>query len=117
MRKLLIVLAGLIAAAVFLRLGYHTQQELRRDRPLLPLTFAHADHVSVNCVLCHHNFIDRTGAGLCLDCHKTDPAVNALIETQFHDLCRDCHVEKQAQGKAAGPTRACDACHTADDAP
>ena len=116
MRQLLtgLVIAALIGAGWVIHLG---QQELRRNRPMLPVTFAHVDHTTVNCVLCHHNFIDHTGSGLCFDCHKNDPAVSAEIETQFHDLCRDCHVEQQAAGEEAGPTRQCDACHTADDAP
>jgi len=115
-RLLTVLLAGAIgvSAGWLFHLG---QLDLRRDRPLLPVTFAHVDHTTVNCVLCHHNYIDHTGSGLCFDCHKTDPTVNALIETQFHELCWGCHVERQAQGEDAGPTRQCDACHTADDAP
>lgn len=84
---------------------------------LLPLTFAHADHQEVNCVDCHHEFVDATPRGPCLECHAEDPAVAHLLETQFHDLCRGCHVERLAAGLAAGPTRACAACHTADEAP
>lgn len=93
------------------------QDRLRRARPLLPLTFAHADHLEVTCVACHHNFLDDTGQGLCFDCHKTDRSVSHLIETQFHDLCRGCHVEKQLAGEDGGPLRACLDCHVADDAP
>ena len=87
------------------------------DAALLPLTFAHADHQAVNCVACHHEFVDATPRGPCLECHAEDPAVAHLIEAQFHDLCRGCHVERRIAGLAAGPTRACGACHTADDAP
>ena len=117
MRRLLIPTAGLAllaGAAWLIGLG---QTELRRERPMLPLTFAHADHTTVNCVTCHHNYLDDTGAGLCFDCHKTDPAVSALIETHFHDLCRDCHLDRQVAGEDGGPVRSCDDCHTADDAP
>ena len=42
-------------------------------REALPLTFAHADHRSVNCIDCHHNFADTTGQGLCLACHRNPP--------------------------------------------
>jgi len=84
---------------------------------LLPLNFAHADHVDQQCVECHHNFIDDTGGGLCLDCHKTDPEVSSLIEEQFHDLCRNCHIEQQVLAEAHGPTRECIACHIRDDRP
>lgn len=89
----------------------------RSDATLLPLTFAHADHQAVNCVDCHHEFVDATPRGPCLECHAADPAVAHLVEVQFHDLCRGCHVERLAAGLAAGPTRACGACHTADEAP
>ena len=85
--------------------------------PLLPITFAHADHQEVNCIACHHEFVDATPRGPCFECHKEDPQVAHLVEEQFHDLCRGCHVERHAEGLAAGPTRACTACHTADTAP
>ena len=117
MRNLLI-LAGCSLATFAAGYGWlQWQEKLRAERPMLPLTFAHLDHRSVNCVDCHHNFLDDTGQGLCFDCHKTDPTVNALMEEQFHTLCRNCHVEKQQQGEDAGPTRQCIDCHTADEAP
>ncbi len=84
---------------------------------MLAVTFAHADHTEQNCVVCHHNFTDDTGTGLCFDCHKTDPAVAPLIEEQFHDLCRGCHLEEQLAGGDHGPTRACIDCHQHDLAP
>ena len=116
MRNLLILGLGTLAL-IGLAYGWlEWQKQLRAERPLLPLTFAHIDHRIVNCVDCHHDFIDDTGKGLCFDCHKTDPSVNALIEEQFHTLCRDCHVERQHLGEDAGPTRQCVDCHTADEA-
>ena len=87
------------------------------ERPLLELHFAHVDHEEVNCVTCHHNFVDDTGNGLCFDCHKTDPAVAPLIEMHFHGFCRGCHAERRAEGEASGPVRACNACHEADELP
>ena len=117
MRNLLILAGCSLATFAAGYLWLQWQAELRAERPMLPLTFAHLDHRSVNCVDCHHNFIDDTGQGLCFDCHKTDPNVNALMEEQFHALCRDCHVEKQRLGEDAGPTRQCIDCHTADEAP
>ena len=101
-------------------LGYliHIAQPvLRRSQPMLPLSFAHADHATVNCVKCHHNFIDDSGHGLCFDCHKTDQQVNALIEEQFHELCRDCHEKQQKLGEDGGPVRRCLDCHSPDEAP
>ena len=84
---------------------------------LLAVTFAHADHTEQNCIACHHNFVDDTGMGLCFDCHKTDPEIAPLIETQFHDLCRGCHLTEQLSGGMHGPTRACLDCHQRDTAP
>ena len=38
--------------------------------PILPMNFAHLDHANENCVLCHHNYVDDTGGGLCMNCQK-----------------------------------------------
>ena len=99
--------------------AYQGRQAMVDTRPLLPLTFAHLDHRAVNCITCHHNFTDDTGQGLCIDCHRTDPDVRLQIEPMFHTLCRDCHVEKHADAKDAGPVRRCADCHSVEaiDAP
>jgi hypothetical protein len=86
-------------------------------KKILPMNFAHLDHVQVNCVDCHHNYVDDTGGGLCMNCHVTDPQVWPLFEQQFHDLCRGCHEEKAALGEAGGPPRRCVACHMGDELP
>ncbi len=84
---------------------------------MLAVYFAHADHMDQSCIACHHNYVDDTGSGMCFDCHKTDQEVAALIETQFHDLCRGCHIDEQAAGHEHGPTRHCVACHIPDTQP
>ena len=84
---------------------------------VLAMNFAHADHVEQSCIDCHHNFVDTTGLGMCIDCHKTDTSVAPLLEEQFHELCRSCHVSEQQKGSEHGPTRQCNACHTPDDQP
>lgn len=117
MRSLLIwigAITGLVAAGYLVAV---LQEDLRATNPILPVTFAHSDHLEQTCVECHHNFTDDTGQGFCFDCHKTDMSVASLVETQFHDLCRDCHIEKQLLGEEGGPVRACIDCHTADDDP
>ncbi len=86
-------------------------------RKILPMTFDHEHHVPVNCVDCHHNYVDDTGGGLCMNCHVTDQDVWPLFENQFHALCRDCHAEKTALGEIGGPPRECMACHLGDDLP
>ena len=85
--------------------------------PILPMNFAHDDHVPVNCVDCHHNYVDDTGGGLCMNCHVTNESVWPLLERQYHDLCRGCHEDKAALGEAGGPPRECMACHLGDDLP
>lgn len=84
---------------------------------ILPMTFAHADHKEEACVTCHHNFTDGLGFGNCMTCHVSDKEVWPVLETQFHTLCRSCHEERDAEGKASGPVRACVACHLVDDKP
>jgi hypothetical protein len=79
--------------------------------PILPMSFAHADHTTENCILCHHNYNDDTGGGPCMNCHTP------LFEKQYHDLCRSCHAEKAAQGIDGGPPRHCIECHRGDDLP
>lgn len=83
-------------------------------RAVLPMTFAHADHVAEPCATCHHEFVDGISGLTCISCHLTDPTVSPLLETQFHMLCRSCHVEARAAGQAHGPTRHCIACHLPD---
>jgi len=112
-----IVGAGLIASLALAVAADRGRRDAVETRTLLPLTFAHVDHRSVNCITCHHNFVDSTGQGLCIDCHKTNAKVREQIEPMFHALCRDCHVAKRAAGDDAGPVRRCGDCHTADEEP
>jgi len=107
--------AALVRALVFASLcsaSAHARADAR-----LPMTFAHADHRAQNCIRCHHEFTDRSGQGLCLDCHLRDAKIRPLLETQFHALCRGCHVEQRRLGNTAGPTRRCYDCHHEDDQP
>lgn len=80
--------------------------------PRLEVSFPHEKHRNVNCVTCHHNFVDKTGLGSCLDCHRsarTDLPQSA--EATFHRFCRNCHTELAQTTTEHGPTRACSACH------
>ena len=85
--------------------------------PILPMSFAHADHVAENCILCHHNYNDDTGGGPCMHCHTTNQQVWPLFEKQYHELCRGCHEDKAAEGIDGGPPRKCMDCHLGDDLP
>ena len=84
---------------------------------ILPMTFAHTDHVTVSCVDCHHNYVDDTGIEPCMYCHVTDAEVAGLLEEQFHTLCRGCHEDLAGDGTAGGPPRQCIACHVVDQLP
>lgn len=112
MRASLIVTLGIVATLIAVSTG---EQSHRGE--LLPMSFAHIDHREQNCIECHHDFADDSGNGLCIDCHKRDPALDPLIEAQFHDLCRGCHIEQRSLGHDAGPTRACIDCHHTEDKP
>lgn len=85
--------------------------------PILPMSFAHEDHIAENCIVCHHNYNDNTGGGPCMNCHTTNQDVWPLFEKQYHDLCRTCHEEKAALGEPGGPPRHCIECHRGDDLP
>ncbi len=85
--------------------------------PILPMTFAHRDHVGQNCLVCHHNYADDTGDAACMFCHVDDERVADLLEPQFHELCMGCHLERQRAGDAHGPVRRCVDCHLEESFP
>ena len=115
--------SGVIIALVFIFEQIAQEQNIEFgahdvNLKMLPVTFAHADHTHETCVTCHHNYIDDTGSGLCFHCHKTDPEVAPIIEQQFHDFCRGCHIDKLVVDKDFhGPIRICKDCHTAESEP
>ena len=116
----ILVLAGVLLVAYESPFAVEKpRRDFYYDAPdrILPMTFAHADHVAVNCVDCHHNYVDDTGGGLCMNCHVTDPRVWPLLQNQFHALCRGCHEEKAALGEDGGPPRQCMECHLGDELP
>jgi predicted CXXCH cytochrome family protein len=116
--KVIILSSCALLVALVALTAWSGRPAVRADRETLPMTFAHADHRATGCATCHHNFVDAVGfGGECIDCHQTDATVAHLVEAQFHDLCRGCHVERRAAGETAGPVRQCRACHTPDDAP
>jgi len=123
--KPLLLIAALLGILAMVLLAADLRLGNRDDPQVVPLpagdmlvvSFAHADHLEQNCVDCHHNFVDDSGTGMCFDCHKTQAEVAPHIEEQFHDLCRGCHIEKQAAGADHGPTRQCISCHVRDDRP
>jgi hypothetical protein len=119
--RLKLVLAAMIGLYGLLVLfSSDVFHDLENEPPVtgvLPMTFAHKDHIEQNCILCHHNYNDDTGTGMCIDCHLRDPEVSHLLEEQFHGLCMTCHAEKYMEGEKGGPLRRCIDCHEEDHLP
>ncbi len=103
---------GLITLVVVASILYRTQLVLHAE--LLPVAFEHLDHTDEKCIICHHNYQDDTGYDSCYSCHKHDKTVALEIESMFHGLCRDCHIERALLGEVSGPFRVCRDCHNAD---
>ena len=79
----------------------------------IAVNFPHESHTSVNCIACHHNFVDHTGVTACVDCHRSQRAdLPQSSEATFHSFCRGCHTQLALESERHGPTRACSACHT-----
>jgi predicted CXXCH cytochrome family protein len=82
-----------------------------RSAPL-PIDLPHEKHRAVACVLCHHNFTDRSGEGSCISCHRSNRAdLRAGVEARFHDFCLGCHRDPPANFAHHGPVTQCETCH------
>lgn len=78
----------------------------------LELDFPHDKHGAVNCLTCHHNYADGTGAALCVECHRSQRAdLRAGAEARFHGFCFECHRHPSASLKGHGPVAGCHVCH------
>jgi len=78
----------------------------------IAVIFPHESHLSVNCVACHHNYIDHTGFLACIDCHRAERRdLPHSSEATFHTFCRGCHTKLAIDAVKHGPTRACSMCH------
>jgi predicted CXXCH cytochrome family protein len=85
---------------------------------LLPVYFPHEKHTTVDCVTCHHNFVDKTGLGSCRDCHRSARAdLPESAEATFHTFCRTCHTDLAQTTAKHGPTRDCAVCHAKEPPP
>jgi hypothetical protein len=74
--------------------------------------FPHEKHRTVNCIACHHNFVDKTGAGSCFDCHRSARTdLPQAAEATFHVFCRNCHRNLAMERTKHGPVRECSGCH------
>lgn len=98
------------------RLALREPLSARRER--LVLDFPHDKHRDVNCIECHHNFTDGTGADACVTCHRsTRTDLIAGPEARFHEFCLDCHRDPPARFSRHGPVTGCQSCHAQPHAP
>lgn len=114
--RLILICASVAALAVLPLVRPHARLALRaplgRRTETLALDFPHDKHRAVNCILCHHNFRDETGADSCISCHRSSrPAIRVSAEARFHDFCLGCHRDPPAPLTRHGPTTGCDSCH------
>jgi predicted CXXCH cytochrome family protein len=111
---LVIVLGSLVALLLLLHPG--TSLALREPfvsrSERLVLDFPHDKHRAVACARCHHDFLDRSGEGSCVSCHRSGRAdIRVGAEARFHDFCLGCHRDPPAYLSASGPVTGCDTCH------
>ena len=105
-----VAIAGLAAGGVRAMLR---EAALNRTAPL-PLDFPHDRHTGVNCLLCHHNYVDKSGFDSCITCHRAHrPDLKEGVESRFHSFCFDCHRHPDAKFARHGPASGCVACHQA----
>jgi predicted CXXCH cytochrome family protein len=109
-----IVLGSIVALLALLHPGASlTLREpfaLRSER--LALDFPHDKHREVACARCHHDFLDRSGQGSCVSCHRSARAdIRVGAEARFHDFCLGCHRDPPEYLTAHGPVTGCDTCH------
>lgn len=114
-----------LGAAALACLGLAAQKDERRAEltlepfaqraQWLPVDFPHEKHGTVNCIACHHNFVDRTGVDNCINCHRSErPDLRLGAEARFHTFCMDCHREgalPMGDPAKRGPVSQCSACH------
>ena len=117
-----LVLGGVLTSAVAIAALSATpliadlRQPVMAREKSLPLDFPHGKHVSVNCLVCHHNYVDRTGGGSCVACHRSNRAdLKFGAEARFHGFCLECHRHPAAALEHHGPVSSCVVCHKVPD--
>ena len=88
-----------------------------------PVALSHKKHFEeyqVQCNACHHEYSDgenvwKLGDPVkkCIDCHKPvkEEAEGLDLKKAFHDNCKNCHKEAQANGNMNAPSMKCNDCH------
>jgi predicted CXXCH cytochrome family protein len=109
-----IVLCALIALIPLTRASTKLvlREPLLARKERLVLDFPHDKHRAVRCVVCHHDYLDRSGQGSCVSCHRSGRAdLRVGVEARFHDFCLGCHRDPPAGLVGHGPVSGCDTCH------
>lgn len=105
----LVVLLGLLHAGTTLAM----REPFLRRSERLTVDFPHDKHRAVQCVHCHHDYVDRSGQESCVSCHRSGRAlIRVGAEARFHDFCLGCHRDPPAYLSGAGPVTGCSTCHT-----
>ena len=117
----LLITSGILTAADFPDEIVIDGKNYTKDRKG-PVNFSHAVHASdygVECTECHHAYKDGENVWnpgddvkKCAECHdaaKSEGNVKKLA-TAFHNNCKNCHKEKNKEGKNA-PDKKCEDCH------
>jgi predicted CXXCH cytochrome family protein len=111
---LVVVLGALVALLPLLRSSttLALREPLLQRSERLVLDFPHDKHRAVNCAACHHDYLDRSGQGSCISCHRSGrSAIQVGVEARFHDFCLGCHRDPPEYLKGHGPVTGCDTCH------
>lgn len=109
-----IVLGALVALTGLLRGGtaLAMREPLLYRSERLAVSFPHDQHRAVSCVHCHHDYLDRSGEGSCVGCHRSGrSSIRVGAEARFHDFCLGCHRSPPAYLTGAGPVTGCSTCH------
>jgi predicted CXXCH cytochrome family protein len=114
-RLVLGIVVGALAALLALSSGGTAlamrEAFLGRSERLL-VDFPHGKHRPVSCTRCHHDYLDRSGEGSCVSCHRSGrAAIRVGVEARFHDFCLGCHRDPPAYLTGQGPVTGCETCH------
>jgi Zn finger protein HypA/HybF involved in hydrogenase expression len=116
------ICAGALAAILPASVDASLREPPLRRASRLALDFPHDKHGAVNCLTCHHNYADGTGAALCVECHRSQRAdLREGAEARFHAFCLGCHrhpsaslqAQARLEGHEHGPVSGCRICHRA----
>jgi len=125
---LAVVLAGAIAETT--KSGEVPDAFLIEHKDMKPkdlkpgVAFTHLKHsvdYKLSCTECHHKYeggqnVWKEGDKVhkCDECHDMvkEEGKQYKLKNAFHHNCQDCHKELEKAGKAAGPTKKCNDCHT-----